>query len=140
MKAFRFRPQRALEWRHAACEREKQKLQILVDQSSRLSRQIEQITSGMCLRVEDRVSGEELAAFSQYQDRLRRELERQKGFLKECRRNIEAQREVVANANRQVELLERLKDKQRLTWKYEFDREIEQLAAESYLSRWNGRD
>jgi hypothetical protein len=39
-------------------------------------------------------------------------------------------------ARRRCRLLERLRERRRAEWKTENDRELEQVAAESYLARW----
>jgi hypothetical protein len=40
-------------------------------------------------------------------------------------------------ARRRFRLLERLKDRRMAEWKQAGDREIEEVAAESYLARWS---
>ena len=38
---------------------------------------------------------------------------------------------------RRCRVLELLKEKRRRTWNYEFGRELEALAADAYLAKWN---
>jgi hypothetical protein len=52
---------------------------------------------------------------------------------------IEEQRQRVIDAQRNAELLERLKQKARVEWQTASDREQEGLAAELYLARWTRR-
>ena len=52
---------------------------------------------------------------------------------------IEEQRQRVIQAQRNVELLERLKQKALDAWRVESDREQENFAAELYLARWTRR-
>ncbi len=54
----------------------------------------------------------------------------------ECQQRIAAQQKAMLEARRRVRLLERIKERRLTEWQAECDREIEQMASESYLSGW----
>jgi hypothetical protein len=53
-----------------------------------------------------------------------------------CEQKIIAQRERVVEERKSARLLDRLRNKRHAEWEKDFDRELEALAAESYLTRW----
>ncbi|MBY0504929.1 MAG: hypothetical protein K2X03_13540 [Bryobacteraceae bacterium] len=55
----------------------------------------------------------------------------------ELDRRMQAQRRAVLEAERQVGLLEKLEARQRAGWQVRFDQELDELAADSYLSRFH---
>lgn len=60
------------------------------------------------------------------------------GFARErteLERRIHSQQAAVVEADRQVSLLEKLEGRQKAEWQIQFDRELEELAADSYRSR-----
>ena len=57
------------------------------------------------------------------------------GQRTQTERQITEQRTRLLEARRNVELLKRLRSKRLAAWKLDFNREIEQLAAEAHLSR-----
>jgi len=64
--------------------------------------------------------------------RRRRNLEAE---LEQERQRLAAQRRVLVEANRRVELLERLKEKALADWSHQWDKEQEQTATEVYLAK-----
>jgi len=54
----------------------------------------------------------------------------------ECQQRVAAQQKAMLEARRRVRLLERIRERRMAEWQAECDREIEQLASESYLSGW----
>src|ERR1039458_7519716 len=54
-----------------------------------------------------------------------------------CEQQVAAQRQKVLEAQRQCRLLEKLEQRRHAEWRREADREMESLAAESFLARWN---
>jgi len=54
-----------------------------------------------------------------------------------CERQSAAQRQKVLEAQRQCRLLERLEHRRHAEWRRAADREMESLAAESFLARWH---
>jgi len=54
----------------------------------------------------------------------------------ECQQAIAGQQKAMLEARRRVRLLERMKERRLAEWQAAADREIEQLASESYLAGW----
>ncbi len=81
------------------------------------------------------ISSADLAAM----DSFRRYLKAQRAAVEQQRedagRRTAQQREALLEARRRFELLGRLREKARHEWTREFDRELETIAAEVYLSR-----
>ena len=55
----------------------------------------------------------------------------------ECASKLADQQKQMLEARRRCRLLERLKDRRLLEWTAARDHELEDIAAESYLSRWS---
>ena len=55
----------------------------------------------------------------------------------ECEQQMASQRQRRREAQRQCRLLEKLEQRRRAEWRVEADKEMENLAAESFLARWN---
>ena len=86
------------------------------------------------------VNAAELAAldrWGRYVDEQNQLFARQ---LAQCDAEIAAQRARVVEARRQFQLLDKLKERRLAVWRTEYDRELEQQAAESYLAPWNKED
>jgi recombinational DNA repair protein RecR len=57
----------------------------------------------------------------------------------ECQQKLDAQQRVMLEARRRCRLLERLKERRFSEWELAQNREVEQLATESYLAQWSRR-
>ncbi len=142
MRRFRFRLESALGWRRVRLELEESKLQELyAELSSRDARiaglerdraEVEQTVLGANI-----VDAGELGALDLYRRHLQREKERLTRERTECERRIAAQRELVLGAERDVLLLEKVRERRLHEWQREADREQEVLAAEAFLAEWS---
>ena len=56
--------------------------------------------------------------------------------ISEKQSQIVKQKELYVKANQAAEVLTRLKDKQKHNWDQQFQKELDNLAMDSYLSRW----
>jgi flagellar export protein FliJ len=139
MKAFQFRLQRVLEWRAAGVERQRLRVQNLLQELESLSLLIEKVRGEMSLHASGIVPGTELATFARYRERLTRELVRVTDRRRVCSEQLRIAREELMQADRNLKLLERLKEKRLEGWKREFDHELESLATEAFLARWPGK-
>jgi len=81
----------------------------------------------------------DLWALAAYRGRLIAELRDLAGRRAVCERQLSEQRQKTLEAQRQCRLLEKLETRRRAEWQRQADREIEDLAAESYLALWNRR-
>lgn len=83
----------------------------------------------------EEVTGRDLASLSNYRQhvqRLSKELSRAQQALDA---HMHRQKAVVIESERKVRLLEKLRDKRLTAWQSACDRELEELAADSYLAR-----
>jgi len=57
--------------------------------------------------------------------------------VRQCEQRLAAQRKRWTEARRRCRLLEKLKERRRAEYDYEMNRELESLASETFLARWN---
>jgi flagellar export protein FliJ len=140
MKAFEFRLERILEFRKEQAELERGRLQQILLQIQLLETEAEALAVRSS-EERDRViageglTGHDLASLSNYKRHVQRrstELSRAQQVLAA---QSQRQRVNVMESERKVRLLEKLKDRRLTSWKSACDRELEELAADSYLAR-----
>jgi flagellar export protein FliJ len=141
VKAFHFSLQRVLEWRELQMRREEEKLSTLQNQLAEVLHRenalaVAQLNAEMKLLGQASVEGSEFRALAAFQLRIRGE----KISLLASRRNIEEQiaeqRQRLLQARKDCKILDNLKDRRKKAWTYLSDRELENTAAESYISSW----
>ena len=145
MNAFQFRLQRVLEFRRtlfqaaeSECQRAAAKLQAVRAQQAALASRKFETRRTFANRHE--VSGTELAPLSgwfEWTAMIDGQLSRME---RAAVAELETRRGALIDAQRQVRLLEKLRDQRQLQWKAEFEREIEELAADSTNSRFSRRE
>jgi len=141
MKAFRFPLQRVLEWRALQMRTEEEKLSAIQNKLAEVLHRenaltAAQLSAEMNLLARPLVQATEFQALSAFQLRIRSE----KVSLLAARNNLETQiaeqRKRLLKARKDCKILENLKDRRKKAWTYLSDREIENTAAESYISSW----
>jgi flagellar export protein FliJ len=141
MKAFQFPLQRVLEYRELQMRTEEEKLSTIQNQLVEVQNRENALTAAqlnaeMNLLGMPVVEASEFRALSAYQLRIRSE----KVSLLAARKNLEIQvaeqRKRLLKAQKDCKVLENLKDRRQKAWTYLSDREIENTAAESYISNW----
>ena len=143
MKQFEFRLQRVLELRSQQADIERTRLQSLANGRARLARDRgsllqQQGRAATDLRNAQSVFGSDLgavAAYDRYVQKRRLILDKQ---LAQIEQQITVQSAALREAERKVKLLEKLKERKLVEWTTERDKELEALAAESYLARFLG--
>ncbi len=140
MRRFQFRLDSVLSWRTVELELEKSRLERLFAERRRWDAET------MALEVRGRESarliaaktldGQQLAALSNHRHYLEREAARMGAQRADCEKRIAAQQQLVVKAERAVRLLERLKERRLAEWNFDFNREMEALASETFLSKW----
>lgn len=142
MKRFRFSLERVMHFREAQVASEKQKLLQLTQQLLRATEAVNQLRASRdaaegSVRQQATISGSDLNALAGH----RIGLHRKERSLLQSRAELEVQivdqRRQLIKVMRQHKLLEKLRGRRMEVWTYESNREAEQLAAESFLSRWN---
>jgi hypothetical protein len=144
MPPFEFPLRRALQWRRTQLELEEAKLRQLVAAveelrlaAVRLDLAKNRAEQSVC--VAQTVEAGDLWALAAYRQRLIAEKQALAVRRRACQQEADAQRQRVVGAQRQCRLLEKLEERRRAEWQRDQDREIETLASESYLARWNRR-
>lgn len=141
MKAFRFPLDRVLHWRTVQCELEEAAGLRLAAQRSQLAEQVEQISAlrkNAASFITDQATVEAtefqtLASFNVWAEQRKAEIRRRAAKLKQ---EADAQFVRTAEARRKKKLLETLRESRLTTWTALRDKEDEQAAADSWLSRY----
>lgn len=140
MKRFEFRLSRVLEFRRQQADAERNRLQVLFNQlrgiEDERARLIDQLAES---RDEATGSGTFLGAllaalseFTRYVGSRTAQLDKDHRGLSV---QIREQREKVVVADRRVTLLEKLKGRQQAAWLVEEEKELEALAADSFMAK-----
>ena len=142
MKSFQFPLAKALEWRRVQLELEEARYkQLLADLAGLDRRRAEIEASGihaeMQLRGWNPVVAGDLTALGNFRLRVKSDEAELACRRAECARKLADQQKHMLEARRRCRLLERLKERRLAEWKSAGDRELEAIAAESYLSCWN---
>lgn len=81
------------------------------------------------------MTGNDLVSLAHYEAHIRRRCSRIVEKRKELENQLEAERSKAREIERKVKLLEKLETKRRAEWELEANKELENLSADSYLSR-----
>jgi len=141
MRSFRFPLQRVLELRRTQLEIEKARNKQCLAAVAALDRaRAELEASGIQAEVQVRkwnpVAGKDLAALSAFRGAVRDKEKAIAARRVESSKAADAQMAVMLQAQRRCRLLERLRERRLSEWRTAEDRDLEQLATESYLARW----
>ncbi len=141
MKAFRFPLQRVLEWRNLQMRAEEEKLAGLQHKLADLIRRDSAVTAAQLKSEQDvlgmqSIEGSVLRALAAFQLRVQAERASLKEAQGKCEKHIADQRQRLLKARKDSRVLEKLKEQRLKAWTYLGDREVEETAAESYISKW----
>jgi hypothetical protein len=142
MKTFEFPLRQVLAWRRTQLETEENRLRQLVVKVEELVQAAEKLNlvkshAELTVREGKAIDAADLWAWSAYRKRLLAESRALAEQKRECEQQVAAQKERTREAERRCRLLEKLEERRREAWRVEADREIENLAAESFLALWN---
>lgn len=140
MKRFEFRLGRVLDFRREQAELERSRLENLLAQVQRIDHEKESLQSEAAdarFQVTGSVSvaGEELFALSGFERHIRNRTALLDQMRQETQLQVRRQHAIVVEAERKVKLLLRLRQRKLTIWTRDEQKELEILAAESYLSR-----
>ncbi len=143
MNAFHFPLEKVLDWRRGELELAELKFQQLAAAVTAADKALAELeTAGIraeiLVRDWSQVCGRDLAALGSFRLHVRKKNAELAARRAECAERLEAGRSAMLEARRRARLLERLKERRFETWRLARDKELEELAAESYLSRWVG--
>ncbi|HLJ50595.1 MAG TPA: hypothetical protein VKU01_31495 [Bryobacteraceae bacterium] len=142
MSTFKFRLERVLRWRTLELTGEETKLKALVEEDIRLHAQLAEAKNnraqiGARVAMMDNLNGFELNAVAGYAQHLTRECMALKTRCREHSQKLAAQAHRYQEAKKRCRLLEELKNRQHHDWQVQTGHELEELAQESYIARWN---
>lgn len=144
MKAFRFPLQKALELRQRQLEMAEAASRKRVAALAAVDRMAMELKSserreGSAVYASRPLLGDSLAALNNYHRHVLAQERTLAERRVECAARVaEAQNELL-EARRRARLLEKLREKRVEEWKTAGARELEELAADSYLAQWNRR-
>ena len=140
MKAFQFPLDKALDWRRVQLELEEARYKQQVDALAGLDRQRAEVeASGIRAEIQVRewspIAAGDLGALGNFRLYVKRESAIARRRFEAAQMLAEQQKRML-EARRRCRLLERLKERRLTEWAAQRDREVEEIAAESYLARW----
>jgi flagellar export protein FliJ len=141
MKSFKFPLQRVLEWRALQLRAEEEKLAGLQQQVTTLQRQDTELAGARNnaqagVLGGSSIAGSDLQTLAAFQLRLQKQQEMVQQMLRKCEILVADQRQRLMKARTNHRVLEKLKERRLRTWVYLNDQELEETAAEAYLSKW----
>ena len=144
MKDFRFPLERVLEWRRIELDLEQarfeqQMMEVTELDSERANIEAAGIRSEIEVRAWRPLTGNDLTALAAFRRHVIGKEKQIEARCEEARRKLEIRKSAMIEARRRCELLERLKRRRLGEWQTAADRELEELAAESYLARFARR-
>lgn len=142
MLRFRFRLETVLGWRRLHLELEETKLQSLFEELRQVDLaedrlDAEKADADRAVLYSVSVEAHELAALDRYRLHVAREKARLRKERAGCRGRITVQQQQVIKAERDVRLLEKLRERRLAEWQTGANREQEALASELFLARWH---
>jgi len=144
MKNFEFALDRALNWRRTQLAVAEARLREQLAALAAIDRaRTELDAAGRRAEVETRdfqpLGGGDLGALENFSLRLRKHDRDLQAKRVACQKETAACQSALIEARRRCRLLERLKERRWAEWQAARDRELEDLAADSYLAQWARR-
>ncbi len=145
MKTFHFPLEKALDWRRTELELAESLYKRQVAELAELDRQRAEIeASGIRAEIQVRewnpIASGDLVALGSFRLRVKTQEAEIARRRDECANKVAAQKQQMLEARRRCKLLERLKERRLAEWTFARDHELDEIAAESFLARWKGRD
>ncbi len=144
MPAFHFRLDRVLEWYRTQLRLEENRLASYLANLNLVHERIvrlqdERVSAERAVTFSTAIRASDLAYLDSYRSRVKAEAATLEQELIERERVVQAQRFAIQKAQRRVKLVEKLRDRRLAEYRYEEDRSLENLAAESYLAKFAAR-
>lgn len=148
MKRFRFPLERVRHWRQSQLDLELAQLDQLIGKLNRMEAERTELRrrlreAGAALQstaaAGRQVDAGRLRELDDFRHYTAREEARIVTAEAEVQHRITQQRQAVTRARREVKLLDRLRERAYEKWDYEFQREIEETAADLHLAQWSRR-
>jgi flagellar export protein FliJ len=145
MKAFQFPLQRALDWRRTQLDVTEARVQQQLAALAAIDNARSDLgTQGQRVELEVRqfsgLEGGDLSALGEYRLNLKARARQLAAQRVECQKELAVRQNAMTEARRRCRLLERLKARRLSEWQSAADRELDELAADSYLAQWARRE
>jgi hypothetical protein len=141
MTSFKFPLKRVLDCRRTQLELEEARYRQHAASLAALDRrraevEAEGIRAEVQVREWSPVTSSDLAALCAFRSRVKSIEARIAAQRAECARKLAERQKVMMEARRRYKLLERLEERRLVEWKAARDKELDELAAESFLAKW----
>lgn len=142
MKRFEFSLEHAMQWRRLRAGMERAKLEALyaelrlIDSQRKLLEE-EEAAAHDQVKAQETVRAQQLFALDSFTRHMGNRKQRLESRRVDIFGQIAQQQVRLTGAQRDFELLEKLKLRKKAGWQTEFDREQEDLASEAYLAKWD---
>lgn len=145
MTRFHFPLQRVLDWRKTQLELEEAKFrqraaELVGVEKARAELQAGAVHTEFEVRKWGSVGGSELGSLAEYRAHVKVEEGRLAARRAECARALAAQQASMLEARRRCRLLEKLKERRLAEWKAAADKELDEIASESFLAQWGSAE
>jgi len=142
MSGFRFSLEKALDLRRLQLELEESRFQQQAAALRELDRRREDMRLSRAnaeaqVRAGGWAQGLDLAALGAFRLHVQAKEKQLAQLRVEDEKKVEERRNAMLEARRRCRLLERLKERRKGEWDTAFNRELEAVAAESFLAQWN---
>ncbi len=137
MKRFNFTLERVLTYRRSEADVEKAKLVALESELSKIHEELKTLHETFLDEVR-RVQPDpaERAELGRFRMIVESQTIRIQQRINEKQSQIDNQKQLYVKANQAAEVLIKVKDKQKKSWDQDFQKELDSLAMDSFLSRW----
>jgi hypothetical protein len=145
VKSFSFRLDRVLDWRRKQLDLEEVRFRQAAAAVAAVDQARAELAAASArteheVRSWERVGGGDLAALDEYRAHVKLEDARLAARRAECARAQADQQALMLEARRRCRLLERLRERRLEEWKTARDREMEEIASESYFAQWGSAE
>src|SRR5580692_8054977 len=142
MSGFRFSLEKALDLRRLQLELEESRFQQQAAALLELDRMRDHMRASRAhaeaqVRAGGSAQGLDLAALGAFRLHVQAKEKALAQRRVEGEKKLEERRNAMLEARRRCRLLERLKERRKAEWDTAFNRELEAVAAESFLAQWN---
>jgi len=142
VKPFRFPLQKVLAWRRSELDAAERKFRqsaaaLAAVDRERAALEAAGIQAEMLVRGWSPLCGRDLSALGSFRVHVRKNDQQLAAQRTQCSARLAAARGAMLEARRRLRLLERLQDRRLEDWRAARDKELEDLASESYLARWS---
>jgi hypothetical protein len=138
MKAFHFRLDQALRWRATQLDLEKSRVAAASQRLAEIRNALAKFRTDLgnsTSQLGPVSNGSTLELLSAYTEKTRRQIGELEKGAKRAEQDLTVQTQFMLAANRKLHLIENLKQAAQTQWRYEFARELEAFAGDTFLGR-----